>query len=157
MAPNQSLGEKTFAFLLFKSQSEQDLNGRSRCTSFLLNPLAPRNFAENRVSVKPFSALHSETHGRSCTSRSFSRCQVSNSKYLKHLICIIWNISLQILGMRRRQNFEIFFFSRISAFSPPHFLRFSYLFLFSFPELCFCGKSFLERFLELGAKTCPRS
>ena len=42
--------------------------------------------------------------------------------------------SLRILGIRRKQNF-------LFAFSPPLFLRFSYHF-FSFPGLCFRGKSF---------------
>ena len=64
VAPNQSIGDKTFAFfiiqILVRAGVKPWLNIRSRYTFFLLNPLAPLNFAEDRVSVKPFSGLNSE-------------------------------------------------------------------------------------------------
>ena len=90
----------------------------------MLNPLAPRNFAEDRVSIKPFSGLNIENLPQN-PSQVMHFAAFLQQKYLMQ------GITLQISGMRRKQNFEI-----------SH--------QFFFPGLCLGEKSFWVRFLELG-------
>ena len=60
------------------------------------------NQTEHRVSVKPFSGLNSENLPQN-PSQAHEVCGLSPAKFLMAVI------SLQISGMRRKQNFEIVF------------------------------------------------
>ena len=118
----------------------------------MLNPFPPENFAENRAAFwskkRKFTAKPID--GNAHSPNFVARGRHDGRDPFVQRIC--W----RILGMRRKQNFEIVFgFKRNTAV-----LTFSFRFLstalpsislsffFSFPGLCVGGKSFWNTFPE---------
>ena len=118
----------------------------------MLNPFPPGNFAKNRA------ALWSKK-------RKFTAKPIDGNAHSPNFVArgrddgrdrFVQRISWGILGMRRKQNFEIVFGFKsdtaVLTFSFP-FLSLSLpsillSFFFSFPGLCFGQKSFSKNFPE---------